>query len=618
MRKVISYLLPIFLIILLVPALLFACKETKEVGTFDLNIAGAVLSWDAVEGADHYVIDCTTPDGGGYTIDVKSTTFTAPQTAYGDYLYIAYACDASGNLLARSEPILYHLGQGGYSDPILISSVAELQALKTGSVSVTFGKKTVSAPLYYRLNADLDFTGVEKLTPIGTNSDPFRGYFDGNGHTISNLSYTTSTEGRAGLFGMLSGATVKNLTLQNASIILGTKSNVSGSGLEYGLLAAYSKDSVIDNCHVTGNIEFMLNVNTTGSSTADIGGIVGSLTGGKILSSSFTGTIDARYSQVFVGGIVGYAMSGTQHFVMANCLSDATVKGAATGYDLNQTKSTAKARIGVLIGSVSGAEKLVMNVAVGTATATAAGDAATGTPLTSLTSGVFGNTSQENDISTMNSVPMIDIFYSADTISAVSGTRLNLGTGNTAYGLTAAELKDTAKYIIGDSSALDFEGIWAMGDTHPVLRGAGQTVSHDDVTLAIKSETQDVTYTFSLLETLLPKYYSLTIGTEKKHYVGYHLNDVLSSDLNLTLEGAKEVVISADGIEDIRLAVNKTAATFVSTYLFFGTYNTTYSRLPESYDGVRIIDASNPNVPYLITGDTITVTIVKADETPAA
>jgi len=614
MRKAFRYLLPILLILLLIPTFLFACK-TEEVPSFTLHISGANISWDAVDGAAYYKILCTTPDGGSYSARSDICSFIASQTKLGDYLYTAVAYDKKGTIIARSEDALYHIGKGGHTDPILISSVEEMTSITSGSVAVAFGQKSVYAPLYYKLISDLDFTG-KKVTPIGTKDTPFRGYFDGNGHTISNLSFTQSNSvGRIGLFGTMTNAVIKNLTLKNASIVMDHDSGVSGNGLEYGLLVAYSKESVIDNCHVTGNIDFMKDTDTTGTLTADIGGIVGYLTGGKVFASSFTGTINARYSQVFTGGIAGYAQSGTQALRVTNCLSDATVNGYATGYDLVNKESTAKARVGVLFGSLSG-DTIAMNVAVGSATAQAAGKAATGTDASSITCGAIGYTPGSSEV---NSVPIIDLFYSADTISAVSGTRSNLGSGNTAYGLTAEELKDLSKYIIGDSSALDFTNIWEMGDEHPVLRGKGQTLTHDDVTLVVHSETEDVTYTFSMNDTFLPLYYSLTFGGETHHYTGRHLNDLLTTTLGLSLAGSKEVVISSEGTEDLHLAVKTSGSsyTFPSTYLFYGTYNNAYSRMPEPYDGVHIINGTTPNSPYVFTGDTITITIVKADETPA-
>ena len=623
MRRVFRYLLPIFLIVLLLSLLLFACKE-KAAEPFDLRIAGSVLSWDAVDEADHYVVDCTTPDGNGYTIRVTKPTFTAPQTKIGDYLYTVSAYTSKNVFIARSASVLYHLGVGSHTDPILISSAEELCALmsenlkdtdtSTGTVTVKFGKKTVYAPLYYTLTADLDLTGV-KTTPIGRSSAPFRGYFDGNGHTISNLSFTKTYNGCGGLFGMIENAVVKNLTLQDASLVMGHDSDVSGNDLKYGILVAYSKGSLIDNCHVTGNIDFMTDTDTTGTLTADVGGLIGNVVGGRVFSSSFSGTINARYSQVFAGGIAGYAQTGTPDLVVTNCLSDATVNAYATGYNITQKKSTAKARAGVLIGSISGANVIARNVAVGTATAKAEGQAATGTVASDISAGVFGHTAGSGQL---NSVPIIDLFYSPTTLAA-SGSRSDLGTDKTAYGLTAEELLDPLSYVVGSASALDFDGIWTMGDTHPILRGTTQTIAHEGVTLVVESETEDVTYSFSLQDTFLPQYYRLTASGVTRTYVGIHLNDLLSNNLGLSLNGAKEVVLSSEGMEDIRFAVMTTSSSssFSSVYLFYGTYDTAISRLPETYEGIRILDATKPSEPYTCSGKTITVTIVKADETPA-
>ncbi len=40
---------------------------------------------------------------------------------------------------------------------------------------------------HYILTSDIDMTGLN-FSPIGNNSTPFSGIFDGNGHTISNLT----------------------------------------------------------------------------------------------------------------------------------------------------------------------------------------------------------------------------------------------------------------------------------------------------------------------------------------------------------------------------------------------------------------------------------------------
>lgn len=70
------------------------------------------------------------------------------------------------------------------------------------------------------LSEDLDMGGIDDFIPIGVYDGGcyFRGIFDGNGHTIRNLSITTTEgSGNNGLFGVLSG-TICNLTMENCYV----------------------------------------------------------------------------------------------------------------------------------------------------------------------------------------------------------------------------------------------------------------------------------------------------------------------------------------------------------------------------------------------------------------
>jgi len=598
MRRLIR-LIPVLLIMLMIPILACSCKE-KELGSFALSIYGPNLSWENVEGAEKYGLTCTTPDGTSYTIIMQGNSFVAPQTATGDYLYTVTAYNAKESVIAQSVPALYHIGTGSFADPIPISSADELCAITSGSITATFGTTKVSAPLYYIMTADVDLSNVE-MTPIGTQSDPFQGCFDGNGHTISNLTITMSNSvGRIGLFGNVSKAIIKNLTLANASMILSSKSKVTDTGLEFGLLAAHTIDTVIDNCHVTGSIDILSDVMTTGSYGVDVGGLVGNLSGGKIFASSFTGSIKARYSQVFVGGIVGYATSGTQKFVLTNCLSSATINAYATGDNGN-----AKARAGILIGSLSGAERISTCVANGSVKAMVSGNGASGSDA-NISSGVFGNTAGS---STENTIPMINIFY-LDTILSVSGTRSVLGSGNTAYALSAEEMKEKRNYIIGDTTALDFDSIWTMGAEHPVLKGIGQSLTHKDVSIVVSSELNEKEYNLSMQDTFLPLYYSLTINNRTQYFSGYRINDLLTN-LGISTEGAKEVIISGEGMNDLVMPVSNESV-FSSVYLLYGSYGA-YSKLPETFTGIQILNTNNSTF-YEVTGDILSITVVKKAE----
>jgi hypothetical protein len=104
-----------------------------------------------------------------------------------------------------------------------ISSFSDLENLAT---SVNNGSNDY-ADYTIRLTADLKQGGDTRnnwyaLTPIGTAEHPFRGVFDGQGHTIKNVrTYhddNNNVDDNVGLFGYTDGAVISNLILQNISL----------------------------------------------------------------------------------------------------------------------------------------------------------------------------------------------------------------------------------------------------------------------------------------------------------------------------------------------------------------------------------------------------------------
>lgn len=83
----------------------------------------------------------------------------------------------------------------------------------------------------------------ENWTPI----EKFSGTFDGNYKTISGLKMTKDADGKYGFFKDLTDATVKDLTISEASIT----ANANG---ETSILASYAYNSEITNCTVSGKI----------------------------------------------------------------------------------------------------------------------------------------------------------------------------------------------------------------------------------------------------------------------------------------------------------------------------------------------------------------------------
>lgn len=119
--------------------------------------------------------------------------------------------DNNSNLLVLEEVangVKFDAETGTY----YINSAAGLQWLstETGTNNNQFTGYTV------KLSSDIDMTNVD-WTPIGTNT-PFKGTFDGNGKTISNISkqdFNGEYTQTVGLFASVEDATVKNLKIEN-------------------------------------------------------------------------------------------------------------------------------------------------------------------------------------------------------------------------------------------------------------------------------------------------------------------------------------------------------------------------------------------------------------------
>ena len=140
------------------------------------------------------------------------------------------------------------------------------------------------------LDTDIDLTGKD-WTPIGTDYDnSYKGTFDGGGHTITGLTFTTNDE-YAGLFGWLNRAgTVKNVVMEGVQI---TSNQIYGGSI--GGVVGYGWGT-IENCSVSGSV----------SGTVYVGGVVGVQIGGSITGCSSSATVKGT---VDVGGVAGQTNS---------------------------------------------------------------------------------------------------------------------------------------------------------------------------------------------------------------------------------------------------------------------------------------------------------------------
>ena len=177
---------------------------------------------------------------------------------------------------------------------------------------------------------------LEELSwkPIGKNDYgyQYRGTFDGNGKTITNL-YINASQNNVGLFGYTMEGTIKNLTFEYANV---TKTN-NYAGVLVGKAfggSTLQNIKISNTCQIkggnyTGGIAGELDGNAYNCvNCATVQGIqnIGGLCGNYDSSKSITAC--ANYGKVtassqWVGGLVGYFGSGT----IQDCANYGDVKG---------------------------------------------------------------------------------------------------------------------------------------------------------------------------------------------------------------------------------------------------------------------------------------------------
>ena len=212
-------------------------------------------------------ITCTFTNGKTLVYKMKNAT---DWQAGGEYTYTVSLATARGYIIEDDGSYTVYNADG-------LMNIAEL---------VNGGKTDINITL----DKNIDLTG-KAWTPIGTDYDnSYKGTFDGGGHTITGLTFTTNDE-FAGLFGWLNRAgTVKNVVMEGVQI---TSNQIYGGSIG-GVVG--SSWGTIENCSVSGSV----------SGTVYVGGVVGVQIGGSITGCSSSATVKGT---VDVGGVAGQTNS---------------------------------------------------------------------------------------------------------------------------------------------------------------------------------------------------------------------------------------------------------------------------------------------------------------------
>lgn len=247
-----------------------------------------------------------------------------------------------GGAWAQTQP---SKGDGKKDSPYIITKAEELAWFRD---QVNSGQYSICAKIADNVEV-IDMSTVchtadksqnleeKSWVPIGNrNIIKYRGTFDGNGKTITNLYINASqtSQNNMGLFGYTYQSTIKNLTFENANVT-NTQSNTGilvgkagyGSTLQN---IKISKTCQIKGGNYTGGIAGELDGNAyncvnyaTVQGITFVGGFLGmySRTGNSITACANYGNVTA--SSEMAGGLVGYFRGGT----IQDCANYGDVKG---------------------------------------------------------------------------------------------------------------------------------------------------------------------------------------------------------------------------------------------------------------------------------------------------
>ena len=172
------------------------------------------------------------------------------------------------------------------------------------------------------LTADITLLIDTNWTPIGNDSNQYKGTFDGNGHTITGLKVDIQSDNiiYAGLFGCLgAGGTIKNVSLTDSKI------TCSGNRVSVGGVCGWNDYGTIENCYNTGDVS---GTGTSSYGYVYAGGVCGWNTGtieNCYNTGDVSGTGTSSYGSGYAGGVCGFN-DGT----IENCYNTGDVSGTST------------------------------------------------------------------------------------------------------------------------------------------------------------------------------------------------------------------------------------------------------------------------------------------------
>jgi uncharacterized repeat protein (TIGR02543 family) len=297
----------------------------------------------------NYVLSITLAplDGGSVTLDPPGGVYEAGTLVELDvepapsYLFDYFSGDLTGStepkniLMDSPKSVTVHFtlpGSGTEGDPYRIATLGQLQLLSENA-------GYWDSESHFVLTNDIVIPPGFIINPIGNESTPFNGNFDGAGHTISGLFQSGSSY--LGLF----GKTGYLARLSNLGVVAAA---INGSGHYLGILAGFNESvTKISDCYASGEVN-------GGTDSRNLGGLVG-WNSGTITNCYARGAVNGGTDSWHLGGLAGYNFGG-----ISNCSATGAVNGGVNSVSLGGLSGTNNGIISncYATGAVTGTSEL--------------------------------------------------------------------------------------------------------------------------------------------------------------------------------------------------------------------------------------------------------------------
>ena len=336
------------------------------------------------------------------------------------------------------------------------------------------GKTFAGQKIYLMANLEINEVGENTIaswktgtvphyvwTPVGSETTPFKGTFNGQGHTICGIFISTEAN-CVGLFGLVSGGTIKNFSLVDSYI------NETGNGVFIGSIVGYMSGGTgkISNVYSSAEIE---------SNGTEFGGIAGRVSG-TVENCWFDGQLTSTKGstgRISCGGIVGTTLSGDK-VTIQDCLNTGNINYASTVTNSNADDGNAYVGIGGIYGRQRNASTVTIKNCVSVGKITTSHKLGVGAVMgASMLTGSVNNISNcytaNNCISSKNASEVSIIGYCNKNVTTTTET------GNLVLEPSALLGKQAFH-----NTALDFVNAWTTRDNNvPVPK----TLTDDSVKL---------------------------------------------------------------------------------------------------------------------------------------